>query len=122
MPTLEGPDISIEISLKEYGIAWKIGETETRFYYGTKHSGEEYTGFDWGCLENNVDVKDEYNWANFQEVADFTGMSLKDWEDTPLTGKIQDLQHYYGMENVFGGSYTEPMTYEEVIASKAEPE
>jgi hypothetical protein len=30
MAELEGPDASIEISLKEYGIAWKIEETETR--------------------------------------------------------------------------------------------
>jgi len=114
MAKLEGPDVSIEISLKEYGLAWKIGETETRFYYGTTHVGDEYTGFDWGDLENNVDVCKEYDWADFQEVLDYVGMNMKDWEKMPLTQKIQDLLSYYGAENIFG-EYTEPMAYREVV-------
>jgi hypothetical protein len=115
MPELEGPDVSIEISLKEYGIAWKIGETETLFFYGTGHNGSEYIHFDQTSLKNDLDVSKEYDWADLLEVAKFTGASLKDWENMPLTRKIQDLESYYGVENTFGSSYTKPMTYEEVI-------
>ena len=115
MAELEGPDASIEISLKEYGIAWKIEETETRFYYGTGHNGAEYIHFDFADLENDLDVHSEYSWANFKAVMDFVGQDPVDWEKLPLTGKIQDLNSYYGVENIFGSTYTKPMTYEEVI-------
>jgi hypothetical protein len=119
MAELEGPDVSIETSLKEYGIAWRAGETETRFYYGIKYSGSEYTHFDWADLENNIDMHIEFDWADLLEVANFVGMILKDWEKMPLTGKIQDLNSYYGVENTFGSTYGEPMTYEEVIKEAA---
>ena len=115
MKKLEGPDASIEISLKEYGIAWEIGETETRFYYGVKHNGAEYIHFDWANIENDVNIITEYDWANFQNVADCAGTPLQDWEKMPLVCKIYDLVSYYGYENIFGSTYTEPMTYEEVI-------
>jgi hypothetical protein len=115
MAELEGPDASIEISLKEYGIAWKIEETETRFYYGTGHNGAEYIHFDWADLENNLDLKEEYGWADLKAICQFVGMDLEEWEKTPLVGKIQDLYSYHGAENVFGESNTKPMTYEEVI-------
>jgi hypothetical protein len=115
MPKLEGPDASLEISLKEYGFAWKIGETETRFYYGIKHDDSEYVGFDWADLENNLDMRKEYDWANFKALSEFTGIPQKDWEKMPLIGKIQDLNSYYGYENIFGSTCGEPMTYEEVI-------
>lgn len=117
---LEGPDVSIEISLKEYGIAWEIRETETRFYYGVKKHNGEYIGFDWAVLENAVDVYLEFDWADLLEVANFTGMVLKEWEKLPLLCKIQDLISYYGTENIFGSSYTGPMTYKEVIANEKE--
>lgn len=118
---LEGPDVSLEISLKEYGIAWKIGETNTKFYYGTGHNGKEFIHFDWANLENNVDVYLEFNWADLLEVSQFVGMTLKDWEKMPLTNKIQNMSDYYGVQDIFGGSYTEPMTYKEVIADEKEP-
>ena len=118
MAKLEGPDIDIEISLKEYGIAWEIGEKETRFYYGTKHNGGEYTGFDWADLKNNVDFDIEFDWVDLLEVANFVGELLPDWHKLPMDMKIEDLISYYGYENIFGSSYTEPMAYEEVTKEK----
>jgi len=115
---IEGPDVNIEISLKEYRIAWKIGETETRFYYGIKHNGSEYTRFDWADLENNLDVSKEFDWVDFPKVANFVGMSLKEWEKLPLTQKIQDLLGYYGVENIFGTSYTDGMEYREIVSGE----
>lgn len=115
---LEGPDVSIEISLKDYGIAWKIGEKETRFYYGIKHENCEYTRFDWANLENNLDIKGEFDWANLEDVSCSAGMQIFAWMKLPLTSKIQDLISYYGTENIFGSSYWKGETYEEIIGEK----
>jgi hypothetical protein len=115
MAELEGPDVSIVISLKEHGIAWKIGETETRFYYGIAYSNGEYTGFDWADLRNDIDIYSEYDWADLLAVTGFVGMPLKEWDKISLVWKIQDLIGFYGFQNIFGSTYTEPMTYEEVI-------
>lgn len=115
---LEGPDVGIEISLKEYGLAWEIREENTMFYYGVSYNGAEYDKFDWADLENDTDFEIEFDWADFLEVANFVGELLPDWHKRPMTGKIQDLVLYYGTENVFGISYTEPMTYKEVINGK----
>jgi hypothetical protein len=114
MAELEGPDASIEISLKEYGLAWKIGETETRFYFGIRRDGAEYTRFDFADVENDTDTERDFDWASFQEVADFVGMPLEEWEKMPLTQKINDLLAYHGYENIFGAATSE-MTYREVI-------
>ena len=113
---LQGPDVDVEISLKEYGIAWEVGEDETRFYHGTGHNGTEYIHFDWADVANDVDVGIEFDWADFKEVRAYTGMSKEEWDGVPLVYKIQDLVDYYGAANIFGESYTEPMTYDEVIA------
>lgn len=120
MPKLEGPDVSIEISLKEYGIAWKIGEAETRFYYGTVHNGSEYTQFESMSLENDLDMHDEYEWADLLEVANFAGVILKDWEKMPLTEKIQGMIGYYGTEIVFAPTIGNGETYKEVTAKEVE--
>lgn len=116
MKNLSGSDASIEISLKEYGLAWEVKESKTMFYYGITYSDGEYTHFDWASLENDVDFNEEFEWADLLKVAKYTGQSLPDWQQTPLTEKIQDLLGYYGYENVFGSSYTEGQTYEEIIA------
>lgn len=115
MRNLEGPDVSIETSLQEYGFAWEIGETETTFFYGIDHDGTAYTRFDWTDLENNLDICSEYEWADFDAIVQFVGMSRENWEKIPLVQKIYDLLSYYGTENVFSPFYTMGMTYEEVL-------
>jgi hypothetical protein len=103
MKNLEGPDVSLEISLKEYGIAWEIGETETRFYYGIALYNGEYTDFDWADLANNTDVYSEYDWVDFKGILEFTGLSYEEWENLPLFYKIQDLVSFHGTENQVRG-------------------
>jgi hypothetical protein len=115
MKNLEGPDASIEISLKEYGLAWELKEAETRFYFGVHYSKMGFAYFDWADLENNLDVHNEYNWVNFNSIARFAGMSLEKWDKMSLVHKIWDLVVYHGIENVFGSTYAKPMAYEEVI-------
>ena len=115
MTNLIGPDVSIEISLKEYGIAWVVIEEETMFYYGIKHAGENFIRFDHCWFDNNMDIMAEYDWINLQRMIDANGISVSDWESFPLEQKIHCMLNYYGYENVFGPSYGEGLTYEEVI-------
>jgi len=115
---LTGPDASIEISLKEYGIAWEVQDEDTLFYYGIDSNGKEYTRFDYAFVANSIDIQDDYDWVDFAVIADFAGQSLQEWKALPLPYKIHDLVAYYGYENVFGSSYTEGDTYEDLEVNK----
>lgn len=119
---LEGVDVDIEISLKEYGFAWISGDTETLFYYGIKRGmdsegdmEEEYTRFDFCTLDNNIDVYSEYDWADFNALLSFTGQTKQEFDDMPLVQKIHDLIQYYGHLNIFGETYWEGLTYEDIV-------
>lgn len=115
---LSGPDMDTETSLKEYGLAWIKTESETLFYYGVRHDGQDFDRFDFCSINNDTDVYNEYNWADWKSVQDFVGQPKDEWDTMPLTSKIQDLVHYYGYENIFGSSYWEGLTYEEVTEPK----
>lgn len=119
---LEGIDADIEISLKEYGLAWIEGDTEILFYYGINGNCEneynefEYTQFDFCSLDKNLDIKKEYDWIdNWDDISRFIGIDFDEWIEYPLTSQIADLLQYYGYENIFGSSYWEGLTYEQVI-------
>ena len=43
---LVGIDVNIEISLKEYGIAWQKQATDIKFYYGIQRDGYDYMNDD----------------------------------------------------------------------------
>lgn len=108
---LIGPDVSIEISLKEYGFAWEEFEEEFRFWYGIHHNGDSYDRFDWVDVPVNLDVRKEYNWVDWEDVEDYYGQKIDDME---LVEVVQTLFDYYGYENVFGSSYTTGHTYGDV--------
>jgi len=128
---MKGPDISLEISLKEYGIAWEIGEKETKFWYGITHNGESYIRFDWGILENNIDLRKEYDWADFDSVARFIGCPMDDgseeysigvgfhsedcWENLSLVRQVAALIDFYGYMNIFGESINKDVDFVEVV-------
>jgi len=126
--TIQGCDKSIEIALKEYGFAWikngngpvyadgnrDVYEEQTLFYYGVKMERGEWTEFQYATLDNNIDVKTEYNWADFDGVRSFVGVDL-DWFDMPLELKVQDLLSYYGFQNVFGTCCSDGFEYKEIV-------
>lgn len=115
---IKGTDISIEISLNEYGFAWIVGEKATLFYYGIQpdEGGFGYSRFDFCEFDNDTDVVKEFNWVDFNDIAEYTGVQLSDWIQCDLQTKIYDLFGYYGYENVFGSSYYEGLTYEEIFS------
>jgi len=106
----EGVDISLDISLFEYGIAWKhdTEEKEVKVYYGIKTNDQgNYTKFDWASFHDSIDCILEFDWVNWDEFLSFIGSDFADWDNQVLGQKLFDLFNYYGNENIFGSSYTE---------------
>ena len=116
---LEGPDVSIEISLKEYGLAWNCDNAhynngDVLFYYGIHFDDEkqDYTRFDFCSLPVNTNIKTEYAWADFEQLSSFIG---GDFFELDFFAQIQTLLDYYGPENVFGSSYWNGLTYQQIM-------
>jgi hypothetical protein len=111
--TWNGPDRSLEVSLREYGIAWQEKGDDFLFYYGIKREYNraehcnDYTRFDWGYIRKDTDVRKEYNWVDWKDFFVYNGNNAEDWDKLPLPYKIVDLVDYYGYENILGTSYSE---------------
>ena len=113
---LTGVDVNIEISLREYGFAWIESETKIKFYYGIaieeNECGDmEYVKFDFAVIDKTSDIKEEYDWVDFDEIESFDDMF---WEES-LPCQIYTLLNYYGYENIFDSSYFSELTYEAII-------
>jgi len=102
--SFEGQDVSIDISLKEYGVAWQVLGSKTKFTYGVEWDGSkgEYTTFDHCFFDTDVNVFSDFNWADFDAIYSYTGLSADQWKELPMPQKIVDLLSYYGRENIFG--------------------
>ena len=109
---LEGVDVDIETSLKEYGIAWIVQGDEVLFYYGIEHNDEEYTKFDFCSFPANMDVFTEFDWVKFEDVFSSIGQDKDTFKNTHFPYQIADLVSYYGSEEIFGTSYWEGLTYQ----------
>jgi hypothetical protein len=116
---LIGPDVDIEISLKEYGLAWiATTDEETLFYYGIRHDGIEYVMFDFCTLNPKMDIKQEYDWIkkeDWTDIYDYIGQNEEEWNTLPFVEKISYLHNYYGYENIFGATYWEGLAYDEIF-------
>jgi hypothetical protein len=102
-----GPDASLDVSLFDYGLAYKISNDEILFIYGTQYGYNEYIRFDRCTIKTDINIQKEYDWADLQAVHSTMGYSAKDWSALPLEQQITDLLNYYGYENIFGCSYWE---------------
>ncbi len=106
---LQGVDVNLEISLKEYGIAWRILPSKNiiRFFVGyipvQNECGEyDFTEFQMVEYPLDLDVREEYDWADFDELNSFVGMDGDEWDNLILSQKMCDLKSYYGADNIFG--------------------
>ena len=102
-----GPDASLDVSLFDYGLAYKVTNDEILFIYGTQYRYNEYIRFDRCTIKTNIDIQEEYDWADLPAVHSTMGYSAKDWNALPLEQQMTDLLNYYGYENIFGSSYWE---------------
>jgi hypothetical protein len=105
-----GPDASLDVSLFEYGIAYKVTDDEILFIYGTQYGYDEYIRFDRCPINTDINIAKVYYWADLKAVQSSNGYSTKDWNTLPLEQKITDLLRYYGYDNLFGSSYWEGFT------------
>ena len=109
---IEGCDVDIETSLKEYGIAWIETDKDILFYYGIGFDDDGYDKFDFCSFDKDTNIKDEFDFADFKAVSDFIGSDIF---TLPLIRQIEALNSYYGYENIFGSTYWEGLTYNEII-------
>jgi len=110
-----GIDACLATSLFEYGMAWKENDKQIEFIYaiGGDYDKVEYNKFDRITFNTDLDVRKEFDWADFEEVESFTGLTSNQFDALPLPHKINDLIGYYGFENVCGSSYWEGFQIEE---------
>jgi len=102
-----GCDASLDISLFEYGLAWKETDEEYIFIYGVAMDGSEYNRFQKTEHNKNMDIYEEYSWADFASLLSSFGCTKDEWDKRDLPNKISDLLWQYGYENVFGSRYYE---------------
>lgn len=104
-----GPDASLEISLFEYGIAWKEVEEDGKkmilFIYGL--TGRKGQTFDRCTIDADTDPEKEWDWVEWKDIQDFCGAGVDFPKGFPLSEIVQSLIQYHGWENVFGDSYWE---------------
>jgi len=107
----EGPDASLEISLFEYGLAWKCAnkrKQEYIFVYGIRASDKgEYDRFAYSTL-SLADWKATVNepWFKAESVGNYFERSA----ETLVKGFPESLHEgviYHGTENIFGTCYHE---------------
>ena len=113
--TFTGVDVSQEISLKEYGFAWIESDSEILFYYGIaleeNDCGDmDFIKFDFAIIDKTIDIKNEYDWVDFDEIESFNDMFFEE----SLPYQIYTLFNYYGPTNIFGASYYDGLTYNEI--------
>lgn len=101
----EGTDVSLNVSLFEYGLVWrKLENGEYLFIYS--HSSLE-NRFDRATMNEKTYLKKEFDWINWANLAKYLGVPYENWLDCTFPHKICDLINYYGVENIFGTSYWE---------------
>ncbi len=118
-----GPDLSIEISLKEYGIAWFNTGKEWHFLYGVRYDNDnmdEWSTFDTGWFDIDTDVRREFSWmddADWKGLFSFIGHkgTLDEYiGETTFPNIVHDIVRFFGRENVFGGTYGTGYTWEDL--------
>ena len=107
----EGLDINIEVSLADYGIAWKKTKKDTyRFVYGVAiaDSGRWVHFVSAPMSRKDWQELCDESWFKIADVAKFADMTtdeLRNAENWP--SNVQSAIAYHGSENVFGLDYGE---------------
>lgn len=100
----EGMDASMAESVFHYNYIWKYEQDKLIVIHNTSQSEKK---FERSTFELDFDIYKEYDWADFQAIYDFTGMTKEDWDKMPLHSRLYDLKSYYGVEEIFGTTYWE---------------
>jgi len=100
----EGGDASIEISLYEYGLLWKLKDPEKKEYdivYGTDTDANcNYRRFSTTTMSEKefIDLTKE-SWFDKKGFDSFRGT-----EEINFPDDLHSAIRYYGIDNIFGGT------------------
>lgn len=108
----QGPDVSLEISLREYGFVHRNCEDSGKIVciYGIKTNNEgEYVTFDRCTFDVNFDVYKKFNWIKDwqHKVFRFFDCDQEHFDNLDLSEKLYWLFQIFGYENIFGTRYWE---------------
>jgi len=109
---LTGTDASIETSLFEYGMAWHESTVDDKLHFIVRVADEPML-FGWADFGKDIDLKEEFNFVDWEDILSFTGMDEEEWFSQDLPFKIFDLISFYGTINVIGETYN-PMSLEDI--------
>ena len=104
---LDGIAVDLEISLREYGIAWHKRGDEITFIYGIKHDGVDHTNFDHCAFDINTNLREHFNWID--------ASTWNEIDESCIERTIESILWLYGTENTFGTVYGEGFTFEELL-------
>ncbi len=93
-----GTDASLEESLTEYGLALKPSEKYEGEFTVLYKNGET-----WDCITQSPEhftSKINESWFDKSDFFSFVDSTESRWLSMPLVSQIQDLIHYYGVDNI----------------------
>lgn len=97
----QGLDLSLAISLFEYGFAFREVGEELIVIHRASH-GEN---FDRTSFSLSLDVRKEYEWVKWDGFYSTMDTTEEEFDASPLWQKLYDLMIYYGVEEIFGTTY-----------------
>lgn len=100
----QGSDLCLAISLFEYGLVWRVTETEIEFIHRLDRGHTPYH-YNRCSYPLTTDVYKEWNWVYWDALFNCQGTSQEEYDAESLAYKIFDLFRYYGDEEIFGTVY-----------------
>ena len=104
----QGSDVSLDISLNEYGLIWKRYQRNNKkkdikagdyLFIATWQDSSNTRILTHFWLNEKVNLEEEYNWVEWLEVADYCGQTKKEFLESHFPTIISDLVRYYGIQN-----------------------
>lgn len=103
----EGPDVSLEISLKDYGMIWRELENgEFIFVHRLSYNARNWDR----TTMAPVDIDKEFNWirsTNWSAMLNCMGIDRQTFNEFSFEYQIYHLASYFGVEEIFGAGYWE---------------
>ena len=98
----EGTDMSLEISLFEYDMAWKKDGDDWHFIFKIDRDGQ----YDFSPLPVGADWREVCGWATPADRASFLdtlGVDEEEFDSWAFPQQVADMTRYWGWQNIFGG-------------------
>jgi hypothetical protein len=105
-----GMDISLDISLFEYGIIWKIEGDKVKFIFTVAEEDDSRVVIHEAVYDLNTDPQKEWGWAVGKGIEDYEAkgfltthdMTREEFLEMPFTQQVYFLFRYYGEYEIFG--------------------